>query len=155
MSPKELNPKQEIVVAAVLSGKTYREAAEEAGFTEDHVKQLLRPGSRHPEVLEEYQRRKVELGEALAVETRRSLEGLLSELEEATEKAKRMLEFPSWIRAIMARAKLLGLFVDKKQIDGSITVRPAPRYDWDKMPLEERIKIAEKLDSIKLIGGEE
>lgn len=34
----------------------------------------------------------------------------------------------------------------------TIKPTPAPRYDWDKMPLEERIKIDEKLDSIKLLG---
>lgn len=150
MSPKKLNAKQELAVAARLSGKTYREASDESGLAEDHIRQLLSPGGRHPHVYEEYARRKAEMAEALGEDARRTLDGLLSELEEATEKAKALLEFPSWIRAIVERAKLLGLHIDRKQIEGSLTVTPQPRYDWDKLPLDLRIKISEAMDSIKI-----
>lgn len=152
MSRINLNAKQELAVAARLAGKTYREAADESGLTEDHVKQLLSPGGRHPHVFEEYERRKAEMVDALGEDARRTLDGLLVELEEATDKAKGMLEFPSWIRAIVERAKLLGFNVDRKQIEANINANinatPPPMYDWDKLPLDLRLQIAEALDSI-------
>lgn len=155
MSPKKLNAKQELAVAARLAGKTYRDAADESGLTEDHVRQLLAPGGRHPHVFEEYERRKAEMAEALGEDARRTLDGLLSELEEATDEAKAVLEFPSWIRAIVERAKLLGLSIDRKQIDGTISVRPEPKYDWHSLPLEKRLEIDAQLEAIKLEGESE
>lgn len=131
-----LNPKQEAALAAVLAGKTYKEAAEDAGFTEGHVKQLFRPGSRWPEVYEEYQRRLQEQSETLSEEADRSKDALISELEEVAEycregrpilsKEREIIgherDHANWIRTIVERGKLLGYYVDKKEINGKLTV---------------------------------
>ena len=125
----QLNPKQEIALSVVLAGKTYREAAEEAGYTEDHVKQMLRPGSRYPEVYEEYQRRLSEQSDRLKEEAYCSKAELIAELKLIAAEAQdgkpivrdgHILgyekDLTNWIRTVIERGKLCGHYVAKSEI---------------------------------------
>src|SRR5690606_33632304 len=112
---------------------------------------------------EEFLRRRESQTERLLVKKPdRSKDALLSELEELRDMCKgglitaedggavlAALDTQVWLRTIVERGKLLGYYVERKQIDGNLTVKPDPRYDWDKLPLEERVKTLKNLEAIK------
>lgn len=126
----KLNPKQEIALAAVLAGKTYREAADKAGYTEDHVKQMLSPNGRFPEVYQEYQRRLMEHSERLDEDAYCTKAELLRELRDIAQECRAgkpivsrdgeivdyEKDLTNWVRTVVERGKLCGHYVTKAEV---------------------------------------
>lgn len=124
------------MLAAVLAGKTYREAAEASGLSESWIKHVMKEDSRSPKVYEEYRRRLMEQTERLTEAADRSKEALIEELEEIAGECRdgkpivnkdgeivgHEKDFTNWIKTVVERAKLLGYYVEKKELSGKLTV---------------------------------
>jgi hypothetical protein len=116
----------------MASGKSQHEAYEHAGFA-GRDRSNAGKLARKPEVaarVEELQGRQAKRMDA-------TVDGLVFELNQMLLLAKRVKHPAAGVGAILAKAKLLGLIVDKAEIEGSIR-KPARRPTEDtKMSLEE------------------
>lgn len=131
-----LSVRAEKMLAAVLAGKTHQEAAEISGLSRGYIDHALREDSRYPEIYAEYRRRLMEQSERLTEKADRSKEALIAELEEIAIVCKdgkpivdkegeivgHERDTTNWIKTVVERAKLLGYYVEKKEISGKLTV---------------------------------
>jgi phage terminase small subunit len=113
-----LTPKQQLFVSAVLKGKTINEAYKAAGF-----KPHASNGSRYSAIdkiqkaIRSAQRKAAEQQHVTTV-------SLAADLEEIRMLAIEDKQYAAAVAAVLGRAKLLGLIVDRKEVE--VLHRPAP-----------------------------
>lgn len=108
--PPLKNPRHEKFVQCLLEGKSATEAHELAGYRRDDGNATrLRV---NPKVRE----RLAELQSEIAKEAKVTVESLIAELEEARQKATSLDQLSAATAAIMGKAKISGLLVQKMEI---------------------------------------
>lgn len=127
-------------MGALLSGMTYKEAAKATGYSLHSIGNLMSGSEpRYSWFLEEYQRRLAEQAKRIMErEPDRSKEALLAELEELRDTCKdgKKIDRTNWIKTIIERGKLLGYYIEKKEVTGAVTV-DTPTYDLSEFTVEE------------------
>jgi phage terminase small subunit len=105
------NVKHEKFVQFLLEGKDATDAFEQAGFTRDSGNAArLR---RNPRVCERLR----ELQDEIAAKVPISIESLIAELEEARQHATGKNQFAAAIKAILGKAQLAGLLIDRSKVE--------------------------------------
>jgi hypothetical protein len=110
MSRPLRNPRHEKFVQLLLKGKSAVDAHEEAGFIRDDGNAARLKAN--PNVA----KRLAELQAEIAETTKVTTEGLIAELEEARKKASSASQFSTAVRAVLGKAQLAGLLVEKKEV---------------------------------------
>lgn len=104
------NPRWEKFVQSLLEGQSAVEAYQAAGYARDDGNATRLRANR------KIQQRLAELQTEVAKETKITVEGLLSELEAARQKATDLEQLSAAVRAIEAKAKISGLLVQKVEV---------------------------------------
>lgn len=131
------NPRHERFAQAIARGKSqndaYKACGYEAGTSAANVHSNAGKLARRPQVAE----RITELLSKQATRIGVTVDQLVAELDDMLKLAKRVKHPAAGVGAILAKGKLLGLIVDKAEIEGSIR-KPARRPTADsKMSMEE------------------
>ena len=128
-----LNAKQQKLMGALLSGMTYKEAAKASGYSLHHIGNLMSgQEERFSWFLEEYKKQlEKQAKRIMEREPDRSKEALLAELEELRDTCKdgKKIDRTNWIKTIIERGKLLGYYIEKKEVTGAVQV-DTPIYDF-------------------------
>jgi len=104
------NARHEAFVRFLLENRDATDAYEAAGFRRDDANAArLR---RNPRVMARLEELQTEIAETTKVTT----EGLIAELEEARKKASSSSQFSTAVRAVLGKAQLAGLLVEKKEV---------------------------------------
>lgn len=156
-----LNPRQEIILSALLAGKTQIEAAEEAGVTAQYVSCLLTRETKSQNGAKSIQRFRKEYAKRLAEQRERLMEkaditkeSLLDELVEISRCCKQEQDRGNWIKTVSERAKLLGFYPGSKvelEHSGNVNVTAGPQYDFSRLT-DKELATYETLEA-KLTGG--
>lgn len=149
----KLTPQQQKLMGALLAGKPYREAAEISGFSVQYIHNLMGGREeRYKWFKDEYETRLAEQGERICErEPDRSKEALIAELEEVAghcrdgkpilDKEGGIIDYDrdhtNWIKTIVERGKLLGYYIDKKELSGTVQTVSGPVYDFEAFTDEE------------------
>ena len=129
------NPRYERFAQAIAKGQSQHDAYKYAGYEPKSKDVRSNAGklARRPMVAE----RIVELQSKQAKRVGITVDALLVELDDMLKLAKRVKHPAAGVGAILAKGKLLGLIVDKAEIEGTIR-KPARRPTEDtKMSMEE------------------
>jgi hypothetical protein len=131
------NPRYERFAQGIAKGRTQHDAYKYAGFEPNQKAKDVRSNAgklaRKPEVAA----RIVELQEKQAKRIGVTVDALIEELDDMLKLAKRVKHPAAGVGAILAKGKLLGLIVDKAEIEGTIR-KPARRPTAEtKMSLDE------------------
>jgi hypothetical protein len=123
------NPKHEAFVRHMLEGKDITTAFELAGFNRDsgNANRLFR----NPKVKE----RLAELQNEIAAKVPITIESLIGELEEARQHATNKNQYSAAIKAILGKAQLAGLLVDRSKVEVTNTDRLAGLEDMREISL--------------------
>jgi hypothetical protein len=107
------NPRHETFIRHLLEGKDITTAFELAGFNRDsgNANRLFR----NPKVKE----RLAELQNEIAAKVPITIESLIGELEEARQSATGKNQFAAAIKAILGKAQLAGLLVERSKVEVS------------------------------------
>jgi hypothetical protein len=124
------NPRYERFAQAIAKGQSQHDAYIYAGYSPNQEAKNVRSNAgtlaRRPQVAE----RVIELQSKQAKRVGVTVDALLSELDDMLKLAKRVKHPAAGVGAILAKGKLLGLIVDKAEIEGSIR-KPARRPTTD------------------------
>jgi phage terminase small subunit len=131
------NPRYERFAQGVAKGKSQHDAYIYAGYAPNQKPKDVRSNAgtlaRRPEIAE----RIIELQEKQAKRVGITVDALLGELDEMFKLAKRVKHPAAGVGAVLAKGKLLGLIVDKAEVEGTIR-KPARRPTTDRqMTMEE------------------
>jgi hypothetical protein len=114
------NARYERFAQAVARGKTQHDAYKYAGFNPNQAAKDCRSNAgklaRKPDVAA----RIVELQEKQAKRIGVTVDALIEELDDMLKLAKRVKHPAAGVGAILAKGKLLGLIVDRAEVDGTI-----------------------------------
>jgi hypothetical protein len=111
MSGPLKNPRWERFVQGLLEGKSAVDAHEQAGFVRDDGNSARL--SRNPAV----RARLSELQEEIAAKVPLTIENLIDECEEIRIAAKDKNQFAAAMKAVLGKAQLSGLLVEKRQVE--------------------------------------
>jgi len=132
-----LNDKQRAFVQEYLIDRNATQAAIRAGYSEKTAGQIGNENLKKPEIAEAINAGEEKHAERCAV----TVEGLTTELDDALLCAKQGNNATAMVSAVMAKAKLHGLLVDKKE---DVTKRITPK--------ERDARISELLDRYGEVG---
>jgi hypothetical protein len=104
------NPRHERFVQRLFEGKSAVDAHEQAGYARDDGNAARLAAN--PRIRE----RLTELQSAIAAENKVTVESLLNELEEARQKATSLDQLSAATAAIMGKAKISGLLINRTEI---------------------------------------
>ena len=107
------NPRWERFVQGLFEGKPASAAYEDAGYIFNEGNAIRLKGN------EKVQARLLELQEAAARDSEVTVRSLLSELEDARQKASNLDQLSAAVRAIEAKAKVSGLLVQRVEVGGA------------------------------------
>jgi phage terminase small subunit len=118
------NPRHEKFVAGLLEGKSALDAYEDAGYVADDANSSRLKSN--PAVMA----RLAELQAEIAETSKVTVDGLIGELEDARKKASSSSQFSTAVRAVLGKAQLAGLLIEKKEVqvtDNSFEQMSDPR----------------------------
>jgi phage terminase small subunit len=104
------NARHEAFVRGLLEGKSATDAHEQAGFIHDDANAARLKAN--PKV----QERLAELQAEIAETSKVTVDGLIGELEDARKKASSSSQFSTAVRAVLGKAQLAGLLIEKKEV---------------------------------------
>ncbi|WP_445505027.1 hypothetical protein [Microvirga sp. G4-2] len=113
------NPRHERFAQALAKGLPASRAYVEAGYAENDSNSARLSGN------ERVRARVLELQQQAAKKTVVTVESITDELNEAMEFARTCMAPAAFVSAIMGKAKLNGLLVDKTEVSGSLDIGTA------------------------------
>ena len=130
------NARHERFAQAIAGGKSNHDAYLYAGYAKGEPKDVRSNASvlaRKPHIMERIQ----ELQGKQATKMGVTVEHLVAELDDFAKLAKRMKHPAAGVGAVLAKAKLLGLIVDKAEVDATVRKPAREATDQQQMTLEE------------------
>jgi phage terminase small subunit len=110
MSGPLRNPRHERFVQALLEGQDATAAYQEAGYAADDGNAARLKANTA------VQARLAELQAEIAETSKVTVDGLIGELEDARKKASSSSQFSTAVRAVLGKAQLAGLLIEKKEV---------------------------------------
>ena len=131
------NPRHERFAQGIAKGKSHFDAYAYAGFATSTDKDGTRSNAGKVAKRPEVEARVTELQAKQAKRIGITVDDLVSELQDMLALAKRVKHPAAGVGAILAKGKLLGLVVDRAEIEGTIRKPSAQATDRTSMTMDE------------------
>jgi len=134
------NPRWERFAQGIARGRTQHEAYTYAGYSPNREAKQTRSEasklSRHPEIAHRIAYLQGRQAQRIGV----TVDALVAELDDMLKLAKRVKHPAAGVGAILAKGKLLGLIVDRAEIEGTIRKPSRTPTDQKQMSLDDWTK---------------